>query len=62
MKQLHLLLVNYLNLFSAPTNVIQLHAIDTWNKTQTFLGDTILKDLMPNKIKTVIMNRITDSH
>ena len=33
------------------TNSITVNAIDTWNKAQTFLGDTILKDLTLNKIK-----------
>ena len=66
MRQLHLLLVNYLNLLCALTcmekNSITVNAIDAWNKAQTSLGDTILKDLTPNKIKTIIMKRMIDSY
>ena len=40
---------------------ITVNAIDTWNKAQTSLAYTILKDLKPNKIKAIIMNRIIDS-
>ena len=32
-------------------NSISVNAIDAWNKAQTSLADTILKDLTPNKIK-----------
>ena len=32
-------------------NSITRNAIDAWNKAQTSLGDIILKDLAPNKIK-----------
>ena len=32
-------------------NSITVNAIDAWNKAQTSLGDTILKDLTPNKIE-----------
>ena len=50
---------------SFPTNLfgknsIAINAIDAWNKAQTSLGDTILKDLTPNKIKTIIMKRMID--
>ena len=49
MRQPHPLIVNYLNLLSALTYVekksITINVIDAWNKAQTFLGDTILKDL-----------------
>ena len=65
MRQLRLLLVNYLNLLSALTCMekIQLqYAIDAWNKAQTSLADTILKDLTPNKIKAIIMKKMTDSY
>ena len=31
-------------------NSITVNAIDTWNKAQTPLGDSIFKDLTPNKI------------
>ena len=41
---------------------ITVNAIDAWNKAQTSLGDTNLKDLTPNKIKTIIMKRINDSY
>ena len=37
-----------------------LNAIDSWNKAQTSLADTILKDLTPNKIKT--MKKMIDSY
>ena len=43
-------------------NSIRVNAIDAWNKAQTSLGDTILKDLTPNKIKTIIMKRMIDSY
>ena len=65
MRQLHLLLVNYLNLLSALTygkKSITVSAIGTWNKAQTSLGDTILKDLTPSEIKTIIMKRMIDSY
>ena len=42
-------------------NSITINAIDTWNRGQISLGDTILKDLTPNKIKT-IMKRMTDNN
>ena len=32
-------------------NPITVNATDAWNKAQTSLGDTILKDLTPNKTK-----------
>ena len=41
-------------------NSITINAIDAWNKPQTSLGDTIVKDLTPNKIKTIIMKRTID--
>ena len=43
-------------------NLIAVNAIDGWNKAQTSLGDTILKDLTPNKIKTIIMKRMIDGY
>ena len=43
-------------------NSVTVNVIDAWNKAQTFLGDTILKDLTPNKTKTIIMKRMTDSY
>ena len=43
-------------------NSITVNAIDTWNKAQTSLADTILKDLTPNKIKTIIMKKMIDSY
>ena len=43
-------------------NSITVNAIDAWNKAQTSLGDIILKDLTPNKIKTIIMNIMIDSY
>ena len=61
MRQLHLLLVNYLNL-SKLTLKNSINAIDAWNKAQTSLGNTILKDLTPNKIKTIIMKKMIDSY
>ena len=48
MKQTHPLLVNYLNLLSALIYVEK--TIDAWNKAQTFLRDSILKDLTPIKL------------
>ena len=41
---------------------ITVNAIDAWNKAETSLGDTILKDLTPNKIKTIIMKKMIDSY
>ena len=43
-------------------NSIAINAIDAWNKAQTSPRDTILKDLTPNKTKTIIMKRMTDSY
>ena len=43
-------------------NSITVNAIDAWNKAQTSLADTILKDLTPNKIKTIIMKRMIDRY
>ena len=43
-------------------NSITVSAIDTWNKAQTSLGDTIPKDLTPSEIKTIIMKRMIDSY
>ena len=43
-------------------NSVTVNAIDAWNKAQTSLGDTILKDLIPNKIKTIIVKRMIDSY
>ena len=42
-------------------NSITVNAIDAWNKAQTSLGDTILNDLTPNKIK-IIMKKMIDSY
>ena len=42
-------------------NSITVNAIDAWNKAQTSLADTILRDLTPNKIKT-IMKKMIDSY
>ena len=52
---------------SFPTNLygknsIAINAIDAWNKAQTSLGDTILKGLTSNKIKTIIMKSMIDSY
>ena len=43
-------------------NSVTINAIDAWNKAQNSLGNTILKDLAPNKIKTITMKRMTDSY
>ena len=43
-------------------NSITVNAIDAWNKAQTSLGDTILKDLTPSKIKTIITKRMINSY
>ena len=43
-------------------NSITVNAIDAWNKAQTSLADTILKDLTPNKLKTIIMKKMIDSY
>ena len=43
-------------------NKQQLNAIDAWNKARTSLGDTILKDLTPNEIKTIIMKKMIDNY
>ena len=42
-------------------NSIIVNAIDAWNKAQTSLADAI-KDLTPNKIKTIIMKKMIDSY
>ena len=65
MRQLHLLLVKFKPSFQTNLygkNLITVNAIDAWNKAQTSLGDTILKDLTPNKIKTIIMKKMIDSY
>ena len=41
---------------------ITVNAIDVWNKAQTSIGDTVLKDLAPGKIKTVTMKRMTRTY
>ena len=41
---------------------ITVNAIDAWNKAQTSLANTILKDLTPNKIKTIVMKKMIDSY
>ena len=43
-------------------NSITVNAIDVWNKAQISLGNTILKDLIPNKIKPIIMKKMIDSY
>ena len=43
-------------------NSITVNAIDVCNKAQTSLGVFILKDLTPNKIKTIIMKKMIDSY
>ena len=43
-------------------NSITVNATDAWNKAQTSLADTILKDLIHNKIKTIIMKKMIDSY
>ena len=39
-------------------NSITVNAIDACNKAQNSIGDTILKNLTPNKIKTTIMKKM----
>ena len=34
----------------------KLHAVESWNKIQKQLKDALLKDLSPNKIKTIGSN------
>ena len=61
MRQLHLLLKPFhTNLYRK--NSITVNANDAWNKAQTSLGNTILKDLTPNKIKAIMMKRMTNSY
>ena len=43
-------------------NPITINAIDASNKAQASLGDTILKDLTPNKIKIILMKRMISSY
>ena len=43
-------------------NSITVNATDAWNKAQTSLGETILKDLTFNKIETITIKRMTDSY
>ena len=43
-------------------NSITVNATDAWNKAQSSLGETILKDLTLNKIKTITIKRMTDSY
>ena len=43
-------------------NLSTINTSDTWNKAQTSLGNTILKDLASNKIKTIIMKRMVGSY
>ena len=65
-RQPHLLLANYLNLLSTLTymekNSITINGIEAQSKAQTSLGNTILKDLTPNKIKIIIMKRMIDGY
>ena len=48
------------NLYGKNSNTI--HAFDAWNKAQTSLGDTILKDFTPNKTKAIPMKGMIDSY
>ena len=50
----------YINLYGK--NSVTANIIDAWNKAQTFLDDTILKGLTPNKTKTIIMKRMIYSY
>ena len=43
-------------------NSITINAIDAWNKAQTYFGETILKNLTPNKIKTILRKRMIDNY
>ena len=43
-------------------NSVAISTTDAWNKVQTYLGSSILKDLTPNKIQTVLMKRMIDSY
>ena len=39
-------------------NSITVNATEAWNKAQNSIGDTIVKNLTPNKIKTTIMKKM----
>ena len=43
-------------------NQVTINATDAWDKPQTVFGDTILKDLIPNKIKTILTKRMIDNY
>ena len=43
-------------------NSVTINAIETWNNAQTSLVDTILKDLTPSRIKTILMKKMIDSY
>ena len=43
-------------------NSLTVNAIVPWNKTQTSLGNTILEDSIPNKIKAIIMKKMIDNY
>ena len=43
-------------------NPITINATNAWNKTKASLGNTIFKDLTPNKIKTIIMKRMINCY
>ena len=44
-------------------NSVTISAIEiAWNKAQTSLGGTILKDLTPNEIKTIVIKRMIGSY
>ena len=43
-------------------NSVTISAIDACNKAQTSLGGTILKDLTPNEIKTIVTKIMIDSY
>ena len=65
MRQPHPLLVNYSNLFSALTYMeksLTINTPDAWNKPKTYFGDTIIKNLTPNEIKTILGKRMIDSY
>ena len=41
---------------------VTINVVDAWNKAQTSFDDTILKDLTPNKIKTILTKQMVDSY
>ena len=66
MRQTHMILFKLFkpsfrnNLYGK--NQVTINAIDAWNKPQTSFGETILKDLIPNKIKTILTKRMIDNY